>query len=145
MEKIENPLMNLPVSEVLNYFKIEYLGLTGSHYVSDSILQCTESNGRNSFLIDNRIKKFDTIVRIIPLVGSLAKAKFCNVLGHPISKSVWTDLLILILLIGLGAYAEIFLIIMGLFKKKEFVSKKYILLLSCAKLWLETQKTVRLF
>ncbi|KAJ8420473.1 hypothetical protein Cgig2_016761 [Carnegiea gigantea] len=35
---------------------------------------------------DNPIKKFDTIVRIIPLVGSLAKAQFCNVLEHPISK-----------------------------------------------------------
>nr|CBV65713.1 maturase K [Opuntia tomentosa] len=40
----------------------------------------------NSFLIDNPIKKFDTVVRIIPLVGSLAKAKFCNVLGHPIRQ-----------------------------------------------------------
>ncbi|KAL2928933.1 maturase K [Bienertia sinuspersici] len=46
----------------------------------------------NSFLIANIIKKFDTIVPIIPLVGSLAKAKFCSVLGHPISKLVWTQI-----------------------------------------------------
>ncbi|KAL2934007.1 maturase K [Bienertia sinuspersici] len=46
----------------------------------------------NSFLIANIIKKFDTIVPIIPLVGSLAKPKFCSVLGHPISKLVWIDL-----------------------------------------------------
>ncbi|KAL2927391.1 maturase K [Bienertia sinuspersici] len=46
----------------------------------------------NSFLIANIIKRFDTIVPIIPLVGSLAKAKFCSVLGHPISKLVWTQI-----------------------------------------------------
>jgi len=47
----------------------------------------------NSFLVGNLIKKLDTIVRIIPLVGSLAKVKFCNILGHPISKLDMTDLL----------------------------------------------------
>ncbi|XLT43837.1 hypothetical protein HN873_036441 [Arachis hypogaea] len=37
------------------------------------------------------MKKLDTIVPIIPLVRSLAKAKFCNILRHPISKPVWAD------------------------------------------------------
>ncbi|CAN4117964.1 unnamed protein product [Withania somnifera] len=46
----------------------------------------------NSFLINHAIKKFDTLVPIIPLIGSLAKAHFCTVLGHPISKPVWSDL-----------------------------------------------------
>ncbi|GJQ89187.1 maturase K [Tanacetum coccineum] len=46
----------------------------------------------NAFLIDNVIKKFDTLVLIMPLIGSLAKSKFCNALGHPISKAIWTDL-----------------------------------------------------
>ncbi|KAK4716486.1 hypothetical protein R3W88_014824 [Solanum pinnatisectum] len=46
----------------------------------------------NSFLINNPIKKFETFVPIIPLIGSLAKAHFCTVLGHPISKLVWSDL-----------------------------------------------------
>ena len=46
----------------------------------------------NSFLINNPIKKFETLVPIIPLIGSLAKAHFCTVLGHPISKPVWSDL-----------------------------------------------------
>lgn len=46
----------------------------------------------NAFLINNAIKKFDTLVPLIPLIGSLAKAKFCNLLGHPISKPIWTDL-----------------------------------------------------
>ncbi|GJY12285.1 putative ribonuclease H-like domain-containing protein [Tanacetum coccineum] len=46
----------------------------------------------NAFLIDNAIKKFDTLVPIMPLIGSLAKLKFCNALGHPIGKANWTDL-----------------------------------------------------
>jgi len=46
----------------------------------------------NSFIIDNAIKEFDTIVPMTPLIGSLAKAKFCNVLGHPVSKPSWADL-----------------------------------------------------
>nr|QWZ47336.1 maturase K [Drosera peltata] len=45
----------------------------------------------NSFLIDNAIKKFDTLVPSLPLIGSLTKAKFSNGLGHPISKPTWTD------------------------------------------------------
>ena len=40
----------------------------------------------NSFLINNATKKLDTRVPIIPLIGSLAKAKFCNALGPPINK-----------------------------------------------------------
>nr|AIN75376.1 maturase K [Areocleome oxalidea] len=45
----------------------------------------------NSFLIDNVRRKFDTKIPICSIIGSLAKAKFCNVLGHPISKLTWTD------------------------------------------------------
>ncbi|RYR25711.1 maturase K [Arachis hypogaea] len=45
----------------------------------------------NLFLIEIVMKKLDTIVPIIPLIRSLAKAKFCNILGHPISKPVWAD------------------------------------------------------
>ncbi|KAF3646025.1 maturase K [Capsicum annuum] len=46
----------------------------------------------NLFLINNAIKKFDTLVQVIPFIGSLAKARFCTVLGHPISKMVWSIL-----------------------------------------------------
>ncbi|KAK7821479.1 maturase K [Quercus suber] len=46
----------------------------------------------NSFLLNNAPNKFDTIVPIIPLIGSLAKAKFCNAVGHPISKLTRADL-----------------------------------------------------
>ncbi|RZC04210.1 maturase K, partial [Glycine soja] len=47
---------------------------------------------QNSFLIKMVMKRLDTIVPIIPLIRSLAKAKFCNVFGHPISKPVWANL-----------------------------------------------------
>ncbi|KAI5653097.1 hypothetical protein M9H77_30284 [Catharanthus roseus] len=40
----------------------------------------------NAFLINNATKQFDTLVPILPLIRSLAKAKFCNLLGHPINK-----------------------------------------------------------
>ncbi|CAN6458712.1 unnamed protein product [Victoria cruziana] len=46
----------------------------------------------NSFMIDTAIKIFDTIVPIFPLIGSLVKAKFCNILGYLISKLVWDEL-----------------------------------------------------
>jgi len=48
---------------------------------------------KNSFVIKIVMKRFDTIVPIIPLIiQSLAKAKFCNVFSHPIKKSVWVNL-----------------------------------------------------
>nr|QUB02490.1 maturase K [Rhopalephora scaberrima] len=46
----------------------------------------------NAFLMDILTKKFDTIVPIIPLIGSLSKAQFCTISGYPLSKPVWTDL-----------------------------------------------------
>nr|YP_010898301.1 maturase K [Micranthes octopetala]WHL46754.1 maturase K [Micranthes octopetala] len=45
----------------------------------------------NAFIMDNAIKKFEIIVPIIPLIRSLAKAKFCNLVGDPISKPAWAD------------------------------------------------------
>ncbi|KAM3683733.1 hypothetical protein ACJW30_12G169000 [Castanea mollissima] len=39
----------------------------------------------NSFPLNNAPNKLDTIVPIIPLIGSLAKAKFCNAIGYPIT------------------------------------------------------------
>nr|CDQ47552.1 maturase K [Microdesmis caseariifolia] len=45
----------------------------------------------NAFIIDNTMKKLYTVVPIIPLIGSLAKTKFCNAVGHPISKPTRAD------------------------------------------------------
>lgn len=101
----------------------------------------------NSFLIDNPIKKFDTIVRIIPLVGSLAKAQFCNVLGHPISKSVWTDLLDSDIIDRFGRICRnLSHYYSGSSRKKSLYRIKYILRLSCARTLARKHKsTVRAF
>ncbi|KAJ9128856.1 hypothetical protein P3X46_034400, partial [Hevea brasiliensis] len=50
-----------------------------------------ESVDEFAYFQDNTIKKLDTIVPIIPLIGSLAKTKFCNAVGHPISKPIRAD------------------------------------------------------
>nr|ABW90545.1 maturase K [Butea superba] len=102
---------------------------------------------QNSFLIKIVMKKLDTIVPIIPLISSLAKAKFCNVLGHPISKPVWANLSDFDII-------ERFLRICRNFshyyngseKKKRLYRIRYILRLSCIKTLARKHKsTVRTF
>nr|QOE90790.1 maturase K [Habenaria medioflexa] len=46
----------------------------------------------NLYLINTLAKKLDTIAPVISLIGALSKTQFCTVLGHPISKPIWTDL-----------------------------------------------------
>nr|YP_010035748.1 maturase K [Onobrychis viciifolia]AFC38317.1 maturase K [Onobrychis viciifolia]AFC38365.1 maturase K [Onobrychis argentea subsp. africana]QPF16973.1 maturase K [Onobrychis viciifolia]QQQ88431.1 maturase K [Onobrychis viciifolia] len=89
---------------------------------------------QNTFLIEIGSKKLDIIVPIIPLIRSLAKEKFCNVLGHPISKPVWAnssdlDIIDRFLRISrnLSHYYN------GSSKKKSLYRIKYILRLSCIK------------
>nr|AFC38313.1 maturase K [Hedysarum caucasicum] len=89
---------------------------------------------QNTFLIEIVSKKLDIIVPIIPLIRSLAKAKFCNVLGHPISKPVWADSSDLDIIDrflrisrNLSHYYN------GSSKKKSLYQIKYILRLSCIK------------
>nr|YP_010031022.1 maturase K [Sarcodum scandens]QJQ79348.1 maturase K [Sarcodum scandens]QOV01916.1 maturase K [Sarcodum scandens] len=102
---------------------------------------------QNTFLIEIGIKKLDIIVPIIPLIKSLAKAKFCNVLGHPISKSVWADSSdfeiidrFLRICRNLSHYYN------GSSKKKNLYRIKYILRLSCIKtLACKHKSTVRAF
>nr|AKA94425.1 maturase K [Pearsonia aristata]AKA94427.1 maturase K [Pearsonia sessilifolia subsp. marginata] len=101
----------------------------------------------NSFLIEIVMKKLDTIVPIIPLIKSLAKAKFCNVLGHPISKPAWAhssdfDIIDRFLRIcrNLSHYYN------GSSTKKSLYQIKYILRLSCIKTLARKHKsTVRAF
>nr|SIP85380.1 maturase K [Campanula peregrina]SIP85500.1 maturase K [Campanula axillaris] len=100
-----------------------------------------------SFLSDNTIKKFDTFVPIIPLIGSLANSKFCNKAGHPISKAVWVDLSDSDIIDrfarisrNLSHYHS------GSAKKKSLSRIKYILQLSCARTLARKHKsTVRAF
>nr|WRO36757.1 maturase K [Clathrotropis nitida] len=101
----------------------------------------------NSFLIEIVMKKLDTIVPIIPLIRSLAKARFCNVLGHPISKPVWADSSdfdiidrFLRICRNLSHYYN------GSSKKKSLYRIKYIFRLSCIKTLARKHKsTVRAF
>nr|YP_009436047.1 maturase K [Colensoa physaloides]ATG26224.1 maturase K [Colensoa physaloides] len=101
----------------------------------------------NSFLIDNAIKKFDTIAPIIPLIASLAKAKFCNILGHPISKVVWIDLADSAIIDRFGRISRnLSHYHSGSSKKKSLSRIKYILQLSCARTLARKHKsTVRAF
>nr|AFC38292.1 maturase K [Chesniella ferganensis] len=102
---------------------------------------------QNTFLIEIVSKKLDIIVPIIPLIRSLAKAKFCNVLGHPISKPVWSDSSdfdiierFLRICRNLSHYYN------GSSKKKSLYRIKYILRLSCIKtLACKHKSTVRAF
>nr|QYB17897.1 maturase K [Flemingia macrophylla] len=102
---------------------------------------------QNSFLIKIVIKKLDTIVPIFPLIRSLAKEKFCNVLGHPISKPVWANLSdfdiidrFLRICRNFSHYYN------GSAKKKSLYQIKYILRLSCIKTLARKHKsTVRTF
>nr|ACB15267.1 maturase K [Capparis elaeagnoides] len=101
----------------------------------------------NSFLIDNVRKKLDTKIPICSIIGSLADERFCNVLGHPISKSTWmdssdSDILGRFVRISrnLSHYHS------GSSKKKNLYRIKYILRLSCVKTLARKHKsTVRAF
>ena len=101
----------------------------------------------NSFIIDNAMKKFDTTVPIIPLIGSLTKARFCNTLGHPISKPTRADSSdshiidrFVRICRNLSHYHS------GSSKKKSLYRIKYILRLSCIKSLVRKHKsTVRTF
>nr|ANC96794.1 maturase K [Parapiptadenia excelsa] len=83
----------------------------------------------------------------MPLIRSLGKAKFCNVLGHPISKPVWADSSdfdiidrFLQICRDLSHYYN------GSSKKKSLYRIKYILRLSCIKTLARKHKsTVRVF
>nr|QWW91832.1 maturase K [Swertia wolfgangiana] len=89
---------------------------------------------QNSFLIHNVIKKFEPSVPIIPLVGSLSKERFCNRLGHPISKSAWADLSDFDIIDRFGRICKnLSHYHSGSSKKNSFYRIQYILRLSCTK------------
>nr|YP_010214722.1 maturase K [Nuytsia floribunda]QBB68425.1 maturase K [Nuytsia floribunda]UBN08642.1 maturase K [Nuytsia floribunda] len=134
----------------INTLSKHFLGFLG--YLSSASMRLNPSVGRsqmleNSFIINNVIKTFDTTVPIIPLVGSLAKAKVCDVLGHPISKLVWADLsdydiidLFWRICRNLSHYYS------GASKKKSLYQIKYILRLSCTRTLARKHKsTLRAF
>ena len=101
----------------------------------------------NSFLIDTRMKKFDTIVPATLLIGYLSKAQFCTGSGHPISKPIWTDLSDWDILDRFGRICRnLFHYHSGSSKKRTLYRLKYILRLSCARTLARKHKsTVRTF
>nr|YP_009656188.1 maturase K [Tripogonella loliiformis]QCO44633.1 maturase K [Tripogonella loliiformis]CCC54721.1 maturase K [Tripogonella minima] len=101
----------------------------------------------NFFLIDIRMKKFDTIAPATSLIGSLSKAKFCTGSGHPISKPIWTDLSDWDILERFGRICRnLFHYHSGSSKKRTLYRLKYILRLSCARTLARKHKsTVRTF
>nr|AAT28263.1 maturase K [Bienertia cycloptera] len=129
----------------LSNHSLDFMGFLSSVRLNSSVIRSQMLE--NSFLIANIIKKFDTIVPIIPLVGSLAKAKFCSVLGHPISKLVWTDLSDSEIIDRFGRICrKLSHYYSGSSRKKSLYRIKYILRLSCARTLSRKHKsTVRAF
>nr|AAT70375.1 maturase K [Agalinis strictifolia] len=129
----------------LSNHSFEFLGYHSSLRMNPSVVRSLILE--NSFLINNAIKKVDTFIPIIPLIVSLAKAKFCNVLGHPISKPVRADLSDSNIIDRFGCICRNFSHYhSGSSQKKSLYRIKYILRLSCARTLARKHKsTVRTF
>nr|YP_740631.1 maturase K [Nandina domestica]Q09FY0.1 RecName: Full=Maturase K; AltName: Full=Intron maturase [Nandina domestica]ABI49844.1 maturase K [Nandina domestica] len=129
----------------LSNHSLDFLGHLSSVRLKTSVVRSQTLD--NSFIIDIAIKKFDTIVPIIPLIGSLAKAKFCNVSGHPISKPAWTDSSDSDIIDRFGRICRnLSHYYSGSSKKNSLYRVKYILRLSCARTLSRKHKsTVRSF
>nr|QJS34266.1 maturase K [Holmskioldia sanguinea] len=116
----------------LSNHSFEFLGYLSSVRMNPSVVRSQVLE--NSFLINNAIKKFDTLVPIIPLIASLAKAKFCNLLGHPISKPIRADLSDSNIIDRFGRICRnLSHYHSGSSKKKSLYRIKYILRLSCVR------------
>nr|QHH22723.1 maturase K [Kalanchoe tomentosa] len=129
----------------LSKHPVDFLGYLSNPGLTLSVVRSQLLD--NSFLINNGIKQLSIIVPIFSLIASLAKAKFCNVFGHPISKPAWTDSAdsdiidrFVWICRNLSHYYS------GSSKKKTFYRIKYILRLSCARTLARKHKsTVRAF
>nr|ACB29219.1 maturase K [Adenocaulon chilense] len=129
----------------LSNHSLDFLGYRSSVTVKPSMVRSQMLE--NAFLIDNAIKKFDTIVPIMPLIGSLAKSKFCNAFGHPIGKAIWANLSDSDIIDRFGRiYRNLSHYHSGSSKKNSLYRVKYILRLSCARTLSRKHKsTVRAF
>nr|YP_009435145.1 maturase K [Lobelia linearis]ATG25147.1 maturase K [Lobelia linearis] len=129
----------------LSNHSLDFLGYFSSVQRTTSTVR--NQQFENSFLIEHPSTKFDTIVPISPLISSLAKAKFCNLLGHPISKAVWIDLSDSDIIDRFGRISRnLSHYHSGSSKKKSLSRIKYILQLSCARTLARKHKsTVRAF
>nr|YP_009689913.1 maturase K [Justicia leptostachya]QEG53938.2 maturase K [Justicia leptostachya] len=131
-------------NKLCNHF-LEFLGYLSSVRMKPSVIR--SKFFENVFPIKNAIKKFDTLIPIFPMIASLAKAKVCNVLGHPISKSVWADLSDSNIIQRFGRICRnLSHYHSGSSTTKSLYRIKYILRLSCARTLARKHKsTVRAF
>nr|BAM33749.1 maturase K [Dicraeanthus africanus]BAM33751.1 maturase K [Dicraeanthus cf. zehnderi TNS:CMR-122]BAM33752.1 maturase K [Dicraeanthus cf. zehnderi TNS:CMR-126] len=101
----------------------------------------------NAFSIENTMKKINIVVPIILLIESLSKMKFCNKIGHPVSKPTWTDSLdsdIIDRFVRLSNKISYYY--SGSSKKKDLYQIHYILRFACLKTLARKHKTsVRAF
>nr|YP_010184018.1 maturase K [Lloydia tibetica]QVG62864.1 maturase K [Lloydia tibetica] len=119
------------INPLLNY-SFYFMGYLSSVLINPSAVK--NKMLENSFIIDTSIHKFDTIIPVIPLIGSLSKAKFCTVSGHPISKPVWADLSDFDIIDRFGKICRnLSHYYSGSSKKQSLYRIKYILRLSCAR------------
>nr|YP_009341939.1 maturase K [Aletris fauriei]ALV25581.1 maturase K [Aletris fauriei]BAN14400.1 maturase K [Aletris fauriei]BAN14402.1 maturase K [Aletris foliata]BAN14403.1 maturase K [Aletris foliata] len=109
-----------------------YLGYLSSVLINRSAVR--NQMLENSFLIDTVTNKFDTLVSVIPLIGSLSKAKFCTISGHPMSKPRWAYLSDSDIIDRFGRICRnLSHYYSGSSKKQSLYQIKYILRLSCAR------------
>nr|ATL77018.1 maturase K [Utricularia aureomaculata] len=134
----------ISINELANHF-VEFWGYFSS--VQIKLLLVRSQSLENSFLMNNGIKKCDILVPIIPLLVTLAKAQFCNVFGHPISKLSWADLADCTIIDRFGHICRnLSHYYSGSSPKKSLYRLKYILQLSCARTLSRKHKsTVRTF
>nr|YP_010725022.1 maturase K [Doryanthes palmeri]WDW32235.1 maturase K [Doryanthes palmeri] len=132
------------INQLSNY-SFYFLGYLSSVLINTSSVR--NQMLENSFLMDTVTKKFDTIVPVILLIGSLSKVKFCTVSGHPISKPIWADLPDSDIIDRFGRICRnLSHYHSGSSKKQGLYRIKYILRLSCARTLARKHKsTVRTF
>nr|YP_010261229.1 maturase K [Fibraurea recisa]UIB40119.1 maturase K [Fibraurea recisa] len=132
------------ITQLANHY-FDFLDYLSSVRLNTSVVRSQMLD--NSFIMDIAIKKFDSTVPIISLIGSLAKAKFCNVSGHPISKPARADSSDSDIIDRFGRiYTNLSHYYSGSSKKNSLYRIKYILRLSCARTLARKHKsTVRSF
>nr|ATL77028.1 maturase K [Utricularia resupinata] len=138
------PARKIFVNQLANH-SVEFWGYFSN--VRMNLFLVRSQSLEKSFIMNNAIKKCDTLVPIIPLLMALTKAQFCNVLGHPISKSSWTDLADSTIIDRFGRICRnLSHYHSGSYTKKSLYRIKYILQLSCARTLARKHKsTVRTF
>nr|AZL93999.1 maturase K [Paronychia rugelii] len=136
--------IKIDINRLSTHF-LDFMGFLSSVQLNSSVVRSQILE--NIFLIDNTIKKFDSLIPIRPLIGSLSKAQLCTGLGQPISKSGWTDLSDSDIIDRFGRICRnLSHYYSGSSRKKSLYRIKYILRISCARTLARKHKsTVRAF